>query len=288
MELNKLVETIVREIVGKLGQSPVRPFKLLFVCADSAAYEAYSDQYILLQKHGIAFDLLFLDGAASAWLGSRRIESSGCGRAIAADEFAPSPLELPLEYDGLLLPEVDLDSLGRATLAIRGTVLSDLLFGALVLGKPAWIGEDSPGLTRADRRTLKTLKLPKPYQNLFDYYKQELTMYGASFGPMHQLAELAADFFDRTEAERTKSAALTIEETYSPPATGEQAIPAASNEGAATIRFEGRLVSAEWVERQAEKGSFSRLSLGKRTLVSPLARDLLRDRGVFVYVGEEG
>jgi hypothetical protein len=262
---------------------------VLFVCADSAVYEAFSDQYILLQKRGIAFDLLFLDGAASAWLGSRRIESSGCGRAIAADEFAPAPLELPLDYDALLIPEIDLDSLGRATLAIRGTVLSDLLFGALVLGKPTWIGEDSPGLTRADRRTLKTLKLPKPYQNLFDYYKHELTLYGASFGPARQLAELAADFFDREEAQRAKASAAALEEQNPPPAKQDGPMAALSNgEGAGTIRFDGKLVSAEWVERQTEKGSFSRLSIGKGTLVSPLARDLLRDRDVVVYVGEEG
>lgn len=275
MEMKELVESIVREIVGSLQQAEAerRPkTKVLYVFGDSTEHEAYSDHWITLQNGGVSHDLMFLDGETSAWLGKHRIESGGPGKVIAVDEFAPAPLEVPLEYAGIVIPEIDLDSMGRATLGIRGTVLSDVIFSALVTGKPVLIGADGPGLKRADRRTLKTLTLPKPYRNLFDYYKQELTMYGAQFGPRAELAEIAVGLWGRREAAAEEG----------------KATAKADGTADAADRFEGRLVSADWVKQRLKDPAFTRLTIGPGTLVSPLAKDLLKEKRIAVHYADGG
>lgn len=272
MEMKQLVQSIVREIVGAMqaeaAEQP-KPPKLLYVFADSTTHEAYTDHFILLQNRGIAHDLMFLDGETSAWLGKHRIESGGPGKVIAVDEFAPAPLEVPLDYDGVVIPEIDLDNMGRASLGMRGTVLSDVIFSTLVQEKPVFIGEDVSGLKRADRRTLKTLKLPKPYQNLFDYYKKELATYGARFGLREKLAEMAAEALGKPAA---------IQVTTS--ASGTNVPLPAEFEGAE--RFDGKVVSADWVRGRLKSGNFTKLTLGPKTLLTSLAQDMLKEKGVSV------
>ncbi len=188
-----MVESIVRELIDSLEKQAVKRPKVLYIFYDSTAHEAFTDHFIWLNNHQVNHDILFLDGEASSWLGKHQIECGGRGKTIASDEFAPSPLEVPLEYEGIVIPEIDLDNAARAALGMKGTIISEIIFSTLVQNKFVLIGDDISGLKRADRRTLKTITLPKPYVNLFDYYKMELQMYGVEFGPLKQLAEMVVN-----------------------------------------------------------------------------------------------
>lgn len=285
MEIKQWVETIAREIVSAMSAEaqaepakPAKPAKVLYVFADSTQHEAYSDHFITLNNHHIAYDLMYLDGETSAWLGKHRIESAGPGKVIALDEFAPAPIEVPLEYDGIVIPEIDLDTIGRAALGIRGTVLSEVVFAALVTGKFVLVGDDVSGLKRADRRTLKTLTLPDPYRKLFDYYKQELQMYGATFGLRANLAEMAVE---RCASSRTTVQPQAADER----SAGRNHVPQEPTAGV-THRFEGKLVTAQWVTQTWKRQPFSRLVLGPGTHLTPLALDVLNENGVSVEHGE--
>ncbi len=267
MEMNQLIESIVREAVQQMRTAPQAPKpKLLYIFADSSSHEAYTDHYIHLQQAGISHDLMFLDGETSAWLGKHRIESGGPGKVIAVDEFAPAPIEVPLDYCGIVIPEIDLDTMGRVSMGIRGTVLSEVILAALMVEKFVLIGEDTSGLKRADRVTLKRIEMPKPFQNLFSYYKKELKMYGAQFGLRSKLAELA----------------IQACQTAGP-------ISADDNRAHTTdhvLDFKGRLFSAEEAEQWSKKG-ITTLTIGADTIVSPLAADLLRDKRIAIrYAGE--
>lgn len=270
MDIKPMVESIIREIMEAMRAETAKPPKVLYVFGDSTASEAYTDHFILLQNRGIEHDRMFLDGEVSAWLGKHRIESGGPGKVIAVDEFAPAPLEVPLEYDGIVIPEIDLDNMARASLGIRGTVLSDVIFSALVTEKFVLIGDDVSGLKRADRRTLKTLKLPKPYQNLFHYYKQELTMYGAEFGAREKLAEMAADRCGKRAEPNT-----------------EATMAASPGSEGASVRFEGKLISADWVKRLLQDKQATGLTIGPGTLLSPLAKDMLKEKGITIRYADE-
>lgn len=267
MDTKRLVESIVREVMQSMKAETPKQQKVLYIFSDSTEHEAYTNHFIVLNNSGVAHDLLFLDGETSGWLGKHRIESGGPGKVIAVDEFAPAPLEIPQNYEGVIIPEIDLDNAGRAALGMRGTVMSEIIFAAIVQGKFVLLGDDSPGLKRADRRTLKRTSLPKPYMKLFDHYKQELMTYGVQFAPRERLAEIAASHFRTAPSEREPEAALAPE--------------------SATAVFPGRLVTEEWVRRNtAEIAGVKRVEIRKGALVSPLAKDLLKEKGIAVEIAD--
>lgn len=270
MEIKQMVEAIVREL---LGQQAARP-KLLYLFYDSTSHEAFTDHFITLNINGIDHDLMFLDGEASCWLGKHKIECGGRGKTIASDEFAPAPIEVPLSYEGIVIPEIDLDNAARAALGMKGTIVSEIIFSALVQNKFVLIGEDISGLKRADRRTLQTLALPAPYRNLLDYYKMELQMYGVEFAPIKLLADKAVSKI-RAETQGSTKTEAAASASPTPPASS-------------ACVYEGRLVSAEWIARELRDPSLSTLRIGKKTMISALAQDMLKDRGITIEYMAEG
>lgn len=267
-----MVEAIVREILNRQAKRP----KVLYLFYDSTAHEAFTDHFIALNINGIDHDLMFLDGEASCWLGKHKIECAGRGQTIASDEFAPAPIEVPLAYEGIVIPEIDLDSAARAALGMKGTIVSEIIFSTLVQNKFVLIGEDISGLKKADRRTLQTLTLPTPYRNLFDYYKMELQMYGVEFAPSKQLAEKAVS--------KIRPEILVTPESSAPPAPTSEPEPEPAS---SAIVYEGKLVSAEWVQRELRNRPFRSLQIGRKTIISALAQDMLKDKGIAIeYMAE--
>jgi hypothetical protein len=281
--MKKVVESIIREVVKTMQTELIKPPKLLYIFCDSTAHGAFMDQFILLQKNGIQHDILYLDDEASAWLGKHKIESGAPGKIILADEYAPAPLEVPMAYDGIVIPEIDLDNAGRTALGMKGTIKSEIIFSALVLNKFVLVGDDGPGLKRADRRTLKMLGLPKSYQKLFEYYKKEMQMYGVEFAPEKQLTEIAI----RKCSEIVRG--------HDDQAINHMVTPTHSDDHAEFVDehmetnalFEGKFVSAEWVKQLENIKRNSRLMLAKGTILSPLAKDMLREKGISVQYRSE-
>jgi hypothetical protein len=262
-DLKAMIESIAREIVSTWKKENASSPRVLFIFCDSTAHEPFADQFILLQNHGICHDLLFLDGETSSWLGMSRVECAGSGKVIAADEYAPAPLELPKEYDAIIVPEIDLDNAARVVAGLKGTIKAEVIFSALVLNKPVIIGEDVPGLKRADRRTLKTVALPPAYQKLFQRYMNELRELGIDTIPQKNIAEFVI---------RKLNAARRAPE-HSPAPTPEE-----------TSTFTGKLLTADWVKRQ----NFSEniLHVRQGTILSPLALDVLKEKGIQIrYTG---
>ncbi|MFB6362944.1 hypothetical protein ACFCP7_02640 [Paenibacillus elgii] len=288
MEIKPMIESIVRELVQAMQAEQAKKPKVLYLFCDSTAHEAFTDHFILLKNSGICYDLLFLDGETSAWLGLHKIESSGPGKIIAADEYAPAPLELPLEYDGIVIPEIDVDNAARAAQGLKGTVKAEILFSALVLNKFVLIGDDIPGLKRSDRRTLKTLTLPKPYVKLFERYKRELAALGAEFAPQKLLAEAVVrkcGAAQRQPGNDASAKGVSLPEAASAHAGAANGSTAAVDSAV----FEGKLLTAEWVKRQTDTApDVRKLILGKGTIVSPLAADLLKEKDLTVQYADKG
>lgn len=309
-EMRQMIESILRELVHTLRPEPMRPPKVLYIFCDSTAHEAYTDHFIRLKQAGVCHDILFLDGESSSWWGKHRIECGGAGKMIAVDEYAPAPLEVPMEYDGIVIPELDLDNAARAARGLKGTVKSEIMFSALVLGKYVLVGDDAPGLKRADRRTLKTLELTEPYKLLMGQYKKELAALGVQFAPQRQLADAVADHFAGVASRQHGEAAaevlagrerVSLEETVvsrgnasffpgSALDSGEVFMDGKqSSTEAASVSYDGKLVSAAWVQQQWRGGQAvdgagvpRQLVIGQGTIISPLARDALRQSGVTI------
>ncbi|MED1725108.1 hypothetical protein [Brevibacillus parabrevis] len=266
MDVRQMIESITRELLQSMIQSPRQENKpkWLYIFCDSRAHESFDDQFIALQNNGVCHDILFLDGETSSWLGMHRIECGGAGKIITADEYAPLPLEVPKEYDGVILPEIDLDNAARVAAGLKGTIKAEIVFSALVLGKPVLIGEDVPGLKRSDRRCLKTLTLPPAYQKLFLRHIGAMKELGVEFYPQKSLAEAAI--------RKSRAKAQTQAQT------GEQS---GSGADAQTI-VSAKLLTAEWVRAQADFPD-QQLVVREGTIVSPLATDLLKEKGIVVH-----
>lgn len=200
-QLETLITRITHEILAERKQKP-NCKKVLFLFCDSSAHESFSDQFIALHNHNdhIDYDLLFLDGETSGWLGMNQIQSTGAKQLIAADERAKAPIELPKDYDAIVVPEIDLDNAARICYGLKGSVKAEIIFSALLLNIPIIIGEDIPGIKRSDRRTLQTLELPASYKKRFEFYQTELREFGITFSKLDLLAEtIKSKLFDQEE-----------------------------------------------------------------------------------------
>lgn len=265
-EIRRWVEQFAREWIQALD-APKRP-KVLFIFCDSKAHEPFSDTFIELKNQGIAYDMLFLDGETSAWLGLHRLESSGSGKVIAADEYAPAPIELSKEYAGVVIPEFDLDNAARIAAGMKGTVKAEIIFSALVLNKFVIAGSDVPGIKRSDRRCLQVLELPAPYRELFRRYVGQLKELGVTFCEQKQLAKAIAGQL----------------------MTGEK-LPEKDGDHAADLSvdllaFPEKLITEQQV-RSFINAKIRAVRVRKGTLISPLALDLLKEKKISVQYSDE-
>ncbi len=260
-----MIESVVYEVIQsmKLEKKKEKLGKVLFVFCDSSAHEPFSDQFIKLKNANIAFDLLFLDGETSSWLGMQRVESSGSDRIIAADEYSPASIELSKDYDGIVIPEIDLDNAARVAGGLKGTIKAEVIFSAILQQKFILIGADSPGIKRADRRCLKTLTLPAPYQKRFNDYINQLVDLGIEFKPAMELADAIILKFNEKHVNIQKLPESSPVEMVAP------------------FTFKKKLLTADWIRAQSHFPNDTIL-LPKGVIISPLAKDLLKERKLTV------
>nr|WP_065409895.1 hypothetical protein [Bacillus wudalianchiensis] len=273
MDIREMVESVVREVVQsiKTEKETRKNGNVLFVFCDSSAHEPFTDQFIKLKNANIAYDILFLDGETSSWLGMQRVESSGSGRIIAADEYSPAAIELPKEYDGIIIPEIDLDNAARVAMGLKGTIKAEIIFSALMLQKFILIGADVPGIKRADRRCLKTLSLPAPYQKRFKNYAEQMNELGVQF-------ELQKDLADKVIEQFSQKIEANAPESLE-----------SANEGLQfyedSLLFRKRLLTAEWIQAQSHIPN-NVIYVAKGTIVSPLAKDLLKEKKLTIKIAK--
>lgn len=270
IDIRGMVESVVREVVNsiKVEKEQEENGKVLFVFCDSSAHESFEDQFIELRNARIGYDMLFLDGETSSWLGLNQIESNGCGKVIAADDNAPSPIELPKAYDGIIIPEIDLDNAARVATGLKGTIKAEIIFSALLLQKFILIGDDVTGIKRADRRCLKTTALPVPYQKLFKDYLRQLSELGVEFAALKDLSEIVVRKLCVKEAANVDNGHL---EERSEQSQGNM------------LTFNKKLLTPGWIQSQSNIVNDT-IYLSKGVIISPLARDLIKERKLTLKV----
>ncbi|MGC5324379.1 hypothetical protein [Brevibacillus sp. SYSU BS000544] len=273
MDIKQMVESITREILHTMQICKPQKPKVLYIFCDSTAHEAFIEQFIQLQNAGIDHDILFLDGETSSWLGMHKLECGGAGKLITVDEYAPAPIELPKEYAGIVIPEIDLDNAARIVSGMKGTIKAEIVFAALVLNKFVLVGSDVPGIKRSDRRTLKTLDLPASYRNLFVRYQKQLEDLGVGLTEQKYLAlhviEKVREHVPETASESPDKGTFPQQAT----------------------QFDGKLLSVEWLQKWGQtKRTFlnNRLILSPQTIITPLAQDWLREKGIKVKMAGAG
>ncbi len=271
IDIRGIVESVVREVVHSIKEEKEKEKngKVLFVFCDSSAHEAFENQFIALKNANIGFDTLFLDGETSSWLGLNQIESNGAGKVIAADNNAPSPLELPKAYDGIIIPEIDLDNAARVATGLKGSIKAEIIFSALLLQKFILIGDDVAGIKRADRRCLKTISMPVPYQKIFKDYLRQLSELGIEFVALNNLSELVVD-------------KLSVKKQL---VDSDNEFPGKRNDQTQenNLTFEKKLLTPDWIQSQSTITNDT-IYLSKGVIISPLAKDLIKERKLTLKV----
>ncbi|OUQ85171.1 hypothetical protein B5G50_28135 [Brevibacillus brevis] len=274
MDIREMVASITKEILQSMNtekQSSTAP-RVLYVFCDSQAHEAFQDHFIQLKNHGICHDILFLDGETSSWLGMHKIECGGAGKILTADEYAPAPLEVPKDYVGIVIPEIDLDNAARIASGLKGTIKAEIVFSALVTGKFVIAGSDVPGIKRADRRTLQTLTLTPAYEKLFNRHVEGMKELGVEFAEQRRLADRVVSKL-KSQLQKVETTSKTEQPTLTP-LDEQEAV------------FSGKLLTADWIRSQPELRDTT-LMVKKGAIVSPLAYDSMRERGITVsYLGK--
>ncbi|MCH1624020.1 hypothetical protein [Fredinandcohnia quinoae] len=258
-ELQNLVERITLEVIQDMKPSYPQK-KILFVFCDSSTHESYLDQMILFKKHSFQYDVITLDSETSGWLGNAYIQSTGACQVIAFDSLAPAPIELPIAYEAIIVPEIDLDEATRITMGLKGTVQSELVFSSLLLGKPVISCVDFSGIKRPDRRTLQTIELPQPYRQLLKKRIIELKEMGVYFAKQSSLfstfREIAASPENQTEEQ--------MKEHF----------------------YEGRLLTLKWLS--SNRLTNQALFVKKTTIITPSARDYMKEKNINLIVYNNG
>lgn len=266
MNAMQSVEQIVRELLQQMQAAADPQVQVLYVLDDSRAADAFMDQFVLLGKNGVKHDVLTLDGEASGWLGRQCIESTGARACIALNESAPAPIELPLAYDAIIIPDLDLDQATRIAMGLKGTVKSEVAIASLMLQKPLFTASDGCGIKRADRRTWQTLQLPAGYERRYQGVLQQLQELGVYTAPASQLAAQAL--------KRLK------------PASPLAAIGEPDGDGS-QMAYAGKLLTAEVAMRLLRESSSGALLVQRDTIVSPLARDVLKSHHIQLRIVDE-
>lgn len=269
MDIRQTIESVTREVVMTMKEKEAKEQqpKVLFIFCDSKAHELFQDEFINLNNNNISYDLLFLDGETSSWLGSHQIECSGADKIIASDEHAPAPIELPKLYDGIILPEIDMDDAARIVNGLKGTIKAEIVFSALVTEKFLLIGSDTPGLKRSDRKCLNKLELPSFYQEKFNNYLNEINSMGVQLARSKEIVKTAIKKMNETKRNQEEIVNLKKSRTLSP-------------------TFDGKILTANWVNSNLENINTTIL-LENRTIISPLAQDILKDSAISVkYIDE--
>ncbi|SIS04723.1 hypothetical protein SAMN05878482_110118 [Peribacillus simplex] len=257
-----MVESVVREVLQSIQVQKEKENngKVLFVFCDSSAHEPFTDQFIKLKNANIAFDTLFLDGETSSWIGMQQVESSGATKVIAADEYAPSAMEIPKGYDGIIIPEIDLDNAARVATGLKGSIKSEIIFSASMLQKFILVGEDVPGIKRSDRSCLKAISLPTPYRKRFDEYIKQMSELGITFLPQKDLADVIINKLCKELEVNGQNKQEPLEENHS---KGDH------------LSYTKKLLTTDWFESKSYSPNDT-IYLQKGTIISPLAKDLIK------------
>lgn len=252
MEESALIEKIVDEVLRRIAACGRRALAL-FCGGSIGAPEARKELRKLLD---VGFTLrAVLTPYAELVLGADWLRAELGDIEIITEASGRAPGALLQETDLILIPVLTLNTAAKVAHGIADTLVATLIMDSLLKGKPVFAARDACDPDHPVRSKLGMTRETAAYRDLLSSNLQRLREYGIRLVPA---AELAAHVL----ADVTGAAA-------SGPAAPEGTV------------FCGRVLS------RSDVASFTGrlLKVSRETLVTPLARDLARDRGIDIVVG---
>lgn len=250
MDENALVEKIVAQVLRRLAGRGRRALAL-FCGGTIGAPEGRAEVKKLLAA-GYSVRAV-LTPSAERVLGKEWLKSELGDIEIITEADGQAPGAVLKEADLTLVPVLTLNTAAKVAHGIADTLAATLIMDSLLTGRPVFAARDACDPANPVRAQLGMNRAAAPYRALLSGNLARLTEFGV-----------------RLVAARELAAAVQGETPAAPPA------PAAGRV------FSGRVLSRSDVA--AWEGRVLQVSAG--TLVTPLARDLARDRGIEIVVGQ--
>lgn len=244
-----LVERIVAEVLRRLGGRGKRALAL-FCGGTIGAPEGRAEVKKLLAA-GYTVRAV-LTPSAERVLGEQWLRSELGDIEVITEASGQAPGAILKETDLTLVPVLTLNSAAKVAHGIADTLVTTLIMDSLLTGRPVFVARDACDPTHPVRAKLGMNRASSAYQALLAGNLARLTEFGVR---LVAASELAAAVQGETPAVPTAPAAGPV--------------------------FSGRVLSRSDVA--GWEGKVLKVSAG--TLVTPLARDLARDRGIELIVG---
>lgn len=247
---NALVEKIVSEVLRRLAGRGKRALALF--CGGTIGAPEGRAELKKLQSAGFTVRAV-LTPAAERVLGKEWLKSELGEIEVVTEADGKAPGALLKEADLTLVPVLTLNTAAKVAHGIADTLVATLIMDSLLTGRPVFAARDACDLTNPVRAKLGMDKAAPAYRALLT-------------GNLERLAEFGVRLVGVTELAAAVLGEAGPKEP-APKATGGT--------------FTGRVLSRTDVA--AFEGSVLKVSAG--TLITPLARDLARDRGIEIVVG---
>ncbi|NPV69147.1 MAG: hypothetical protein HPY55_00695 [Firmicutes bacterium] len=248
---NALVEEIVAEVLRRLAGRGKRVLALF--CGGGLGAPEGRAEVKKLQDAGYTVRAVFTPSAERV-LGKGWLRSELGDIEIVTEADGETPGALLKETDLTLVPVLTLNTAAKVAHGIADTLVATLIMESLLTGRPVLAAKDACDPANPMRAGLGMDKVAPAYRALLA-------------GNLERLAEFGVRLVGATGL----AAAVSGE------AGDKQAAP---GPGPGAASFTGRVLSR--ADIAAFKGRVIRVSAG--TLVTPLARDLARDRGIEMVV----
>lgn len=252
-----LVQQIVAEVMKQLQArpdtaetpppppSPAGPRILMLFTGGDRVLSQVMDQVMDLSRAKADLRIVCTESARSI-LGQARLEALAAAGELLTN---PTPDEIYAAVywaEAVAVPVLTQNTLAKAALGIRDSLATNLLAGAILMERRLMVCTESAVPEQA----------PAPYRAMLQEYVNRLRLFGIQTVPVGSLA----------------SACL------SPSAPQPVAAPVAQPGNSP-----GRLITAAAVEAAAQTAQ-KELVVSRGAIVTPLARDLCRERGISLVV----
>ncbi len=293
MDLDTLVAAVAEEVLRRLGTTrgggdiPKKQVLVVF-SGNKAGVDRVLDQIRRLQDLAVAEGVEFIGYAswsAGRLIGFEKLSQAAGIREILTDQTLQSPQEVIQRAGLVILANPSQNLLVKVALGIRDTCATELLALALLTGKPVLApvglsdlvgdlgeGADTQGDSAGER-------IPSPYCKMLEEYLARLTSFGIRFVPLDELVQGVVDWLKRP----SEAAASRFPASRHP--NGKPAFGAGKPafRGVGPDLLEGargrRVITREDILEAVQSGVLEMI-LQEDAIVTPLARDLSRERGI--------
>lgn len=268
IDIREIVESVVREIIHSeraIERNHCSNNKLLIIVDERQTLHFYQNILNELNRDGFYYDVLIIDDADNLM----SLSSLNKGKVMSLAELDISIYQLVNNYEVFVLPELQLSDAARIALGLKGTPISELVYSILLKNKKLLIGKDLSGMTQKEKDELQISELPLLYRKQYEQYCNLLEELGSQFISINNLIEMIKVATENNHCSMSSNQINDKEDIQD------------------GYVFTKKVLTTEWINSQRNINS-DKIYVRKSVIISPLAKDVLKEKGITISYLDEG